>query len=209
MGGVTQQVNLYRDRARPARLPAGARLLLFSGFAALLAVVVFAVAGEFYLAGVQAERDTVAKALQQRRQQVENSRQAAVALAPDPHLEAELERLNMTRRHLMSSLVAVGREQSDNRNGFAAFFAGLARNTTDGIWFQRVKLAAGGAEVVLNGQTLEPALVPRFLQTLAVEAAFEGLSFRDVLFERRTAEQDAIVDFELRTATSEADSDAG
>jgi hypothetical protein len=209
MGGVTQQVNLFRGRAGQAQSPAGVRLLLLSGVVAMLAVVALAVGGEVYLAGIQAERDRVAGALEQRRQQVEASRQAAGALTPDPHIEAELERLNLTRRHLMASLVAVGREQSGSSKGFADFFAGLARNTTDGIWFQRVKLAAGGAEVVLNGQTLEPALVPRFLQTLAVEAAFKGLSFRDVLFERRTAEQEAIVDFELRTATSGEAGDAG
>lgn len=209
MGGVTQQVNLFRDHAGQKKLPAGVRLVLLSGVVATLAVVALAVGGEIYLAGIQAERDAVADALQQRHRQVETSRQAATALMPDPHLEAELERLGQTRRHLMSSLVAVSREQSGKAEGFAAFFAGLGRNATDGIWFRRVKLAAGGAEVVLNGQTVEPALVPRFLQTLAAEGAFEGLSFRDVLFERRTAEQDVIVDFELRTAISEEGNDAG
>ncbi|MCB1773198.1 MAG: hypothetical protein KDI88_06240 [Gammaproteobacteria bacterium] len=209
MGGVIQQVNLYRESAGQAKLPAGVRLVLVSGVVAMLAVVALAVTGEFYLAGIEAERDAVAEAMQQRQQQVEASREAATALTPDPHLAAELERLGQTRRHLMSSLVAVSREQSDKGKGFAAFFAGLGRNATDGIWFRRVKLAAGGAEVVLNGQTLEPALVPRFLQTLAVERAFEGLNFRDALFERRTAGQEAIVDFELRTAIAEEGGDAG
>ena len=63
--------------------------------------------------------------------------------------------------------------------------------------------------MVLRGQTTEPALIPRLLQTLAAEKAFSGRTFRNVTFERREESPGAVVDFELRSAQAEEVGDAG
>jgi hypothetical protein len=210
MGSLSQQINLYRGAADAAATPASVRLLMLTGIGAILAVTVVAVAGEFMLSRIEADRVAVASALDARRQELAIYRSSRVMPPVDPHLEAELQRLNRTQRHLSASLIAVGRERALMASGFAGFFGGLARHTIDGLWFNRVSLKSAGRAVVLTGQAVEPQLVPRFLQVLSAEQAFSGLSFSDVVFERRNSDGDvAVIDFELRSSAQTGNDDAG
>ena len=80
MGGLVQQINLYRGDAQADAAGANARLLLFAGVGALLAVLVLALAGEFYLRGIEADRDAVAAKL--RTQQAALARMQETLTAP-------------------------------------------------------------------------------------------------------------------------------
>lgn len=209
MGGLVQQVNLYRGRAASNASSAGARLLLFSAVGALLAVVLLAVAGEFYLSALQSQRVQAAAALQQQESELAALKEQLNDAKPDPFLEAELARLGEARTRLNMNLTTIVQQRAAAPQGFSAVFASLARNTLDGLWFNNVGLSAGGSEMQLKGQAVEPALVPRLLQSLANEQAFAGRTFRKVRFERQEREAGAIVDFELRSAQTEEVGDAG
>jgi hypothetical protein len=209
MGGIVQQINLYRGHAAAASASDGARLMLYAGIGALLIVGVLAIAGEVYLSGLSEERNAVAERL--RRQEAELTKFRATLHKPkiDPFLEAELANLRALQRQLDANLTAITQHTAAAPSGFSPFFGGLARNTLDGLWFNAVGLSAGGAEMVLRGQTTEPALIPRLLQTLAAEEAFSGRTFRNVTFERQEESPRAVVDFELRSAQAEEVGDAG
>ena len=209
MGGLVQQINLYRGDAQADAAGANARLLLFTGVGALLAVLVLAVAGEFYLRGIEADRDAVAAKLRTQQAALARMQETLTAPAIDPFLTAELERLRRMHGHLNANLLAVSKHQGATADGFSDFFAGLARNTVEGLWFSNVGLLAGGREVLLKGQTTQPSLVPRLLQTLAVERAFAGRTFRKVSFERNDVDGGALVEFELRSANASEVDDAG
>jgi hypothetical protein len=209
MDRVVQQINLYRGIGTAGAAPSGGRSLLVAGIGALLVVTALAVGGELYLSGVQAERAATEAKLRSQQAEIEKFKQRLATPPPDPFLEAELAGLRETQARLNANLAAVARHGAAARPGFAAVFTGLARNTLDGIWLDRVGLAGGGAELHLAGQTVEPALVPRLLQTLASEQAFAGRAFRQVTFERRTADDRKLVDFELRSAPSREAADAG
>jgi hypothetical protein len=204
-----QQVNLYRGYEARSAVSAVGRRLLFSAVGAMAAVLVLALAGELYLAGVNADRALTAGKLHQRQAELEDFKQTLASPVPDPFLESELTRLYEARDRVQANLAAIGEQRGLPRNGFSTFFGGLARNTLDGLWFSNVKVAAGGSDLLLKGQTTEPALVPRLLQTLAVEKAFEGRTFRKVNFERREYEGGTLVDFELRSAQAGEADDAG
>ena len=209
MGGVAQQINLYRGNEAERATHAGARLLLFAGLGALAAVLTLGLVMEFYLAGVSTDRAEVAKNLRQREIALAGFKETLASRVVDPHLESELAALRETRARLNANLAAITQHTGSASNGFAAFFAGLARNTLDGLWLSNVGVSAGGSEMLLKGQTTEPALVPRLLQTLAGEGVFAGRTFRKVTFERQKREAGALVDFELRSAKSGEGNDAG
>jgi hypothetical protein len=209
MGGLVQQINLYRGHDAKNSANSSVRLLLISGVGALCLVLVLAIAGEIYMSGVAADRALVAENLRHREAELAKFSAKFTVPAIDPHLEAELVRLRAVRDGLNTNLMLIARQTGTRSEGFSAYFGGLARNTLDGLWFNNVAVSAGGEEMLLKGRTLEPELVPRLLQTLAGEQAFAGRSFRKVTFERQELESGALIDFELRSAQSEEIDDAG
>ena len=209
MGGLVQQVNLYRGQKRAEAPSDSTRVLLAAGVGAVCFVLVLAAAGEFYLSRISTDRNAVAGELKKREASL--ARYTATLMRPeiDPFLEAEMVRLHQVRDRLNQNLAAIARQMDRRREGFAAYFSGLARNTLDGLWFQNVVLSSGGEEMFLKGRTIEPELVPRLLQTLATEQVFAGRTFRKVSFERLETESGALIDFELRSAQLTEVDDAG
>lgn len=204
-----QQIDLYRDRRQQKRTGRAGRLPLFAGIAALGLVGVLAASGEVYLSRLSAERSKVMSDLDRQRAALAGFRETLAAPQIDPHLEAELQRLQASQQRVNASLVALSQQGAAARPAFAEVFIGLARNTVEGLWLNDVGLSGGGAELWLKGRTIEPALVPRLLQRLAVEPAFAGRTFRKVRFERQASKPTDIVDFELRSAGAGRDDDAG
>lgn len=209
MGGLVQQINLYRGEKKADAASKGVRVLLFTGIGAVCAVLVLAMAGEFYLSRVGADRDAVAGELKKREAALAKYTATLVRPEIDPFLEAELARLQEVRDSINLNLAAIARETEQRQEGFSAYFGGLARNTLDGLWFDNVALSSGGEEMLLKGRATQPQLVPRLLQTLATEQVFSGRTFRKVSFERQETDSGALIDFELRSAQVEEVDDAG
>lgn len=206
---AAQQVNLYRGRLSAKSSAAATRLLLFAALGAVVSVLLLAAAAEVYKSSLGDDRAAVAATLREKEAALAQVRQRLADAATDPFLEAELVRLREARDQLLLSLNAIARHGAAGREGFSAYFAGLARNSLDGLWFDSVGLAAGGAEMLLKGQAVEPALVPRLLQALAAEQAFRGRTFRQVSFQRRAQDEHPTVEFELRSATAAETEGAG
>lgn len=204
-----QQVNLYRGHQSAVGKRVDARILLYAGLGALCLVVMLAGGGEIYLQQLSSKRVLLAQDLSAREAELATFKSTLTPPPLDPHLESELGRLRETRDQLNANLVAIAQHTDASSGGFSDYFAGLARNTLDGLWFRNVAVSAGGREMMLRGQALQPELVPRLLQTLAHEPAFSGRSFRKVTFERRDLEARPLVEFELRSAPSVELDDAG
>jgi hypothetical protein len=203
------QINFYRPARRGVALNPGTRVLLFTAIAVFLGVMTLAGLGELYLAGVRADREAAAERLRQSQQQLAEVQTRRATPPVDPFLEAEYERLDKTAGQLRQTLDAVRQQRADADGGFAEVFAGLARNPVDGLWLNRIGLTSGGTHLSLGGRTYEPALVPKWLQTLATEQAFAGRSFRKARFERRGEAGGALIEFELRSGAAEEGGDAG
>ena len=204
-----QQVNLYRGHKSAAGKSDDTRILLYAGLGALCLVVLLAGGTEVYLQQLSSKRAQVAQDLSARKAELAKLKSTLTPPPLDPHLESELARLRGTRDELNANLAAIAQHTNAASGGFSEYFSGLARNTLDGLWFRNVALSAGGSEMLLKGQALEPELVPQLLQTLAGESAFSGRSFRKVTFERRDLEARPVVEFELRSAESMEANDAG
>jgi hypothetical protein len=204
-----QQVNLYRGHQSAVSKAVDAKILLYAGLGTLCLIVLLAGGGEVYLQQLSSKRALVAQDLSAREAELATFKATLTPPPLDPHLESELGRLRETRDQLNANLVAIAKHTDAASGGFSDYFASLARNTLDGLWFRNVAVLAGGNEMLLKGQALEPELVPQLLQTLAHEPAFSGRSFRKVTFERRDLEARPVVEFELRSAPSVEPDDAG
>lgn len=214
MGGLTNastlpQINLYRPPADRVELNPGARVLLYSGVVVCLAVIALAAVGEVYLSGLRSDREMAAQRLSGAEQRLSQATAALRTPTQDPFLEAEQARLAEELANLEAALDVLTRHRSNAQDGFSNVFTGLARQTRDGIWLNRIALSAGGEQLSLGGQAVDPALIPGLLQALSSEQAFRGRSFRDVRFDRPIDRENGVIDFELHSAEAVGGGDAG
>jgi hypothetical protein len=68
--------------------------------------------------------------------------------------------------------------------GFALRLEALGRRHIDGLWLDRLVLGSDAGMMSLAGSTLDPDLVPRYLQSLATDPALEGTRFDEFAIEQ-------------------------
>lgn len=91
-----------------------------------------------------------------------------------------------------------------NTRGFSDYFASFARQRIPGVWLTGFDITGAGEEMSLAGRTVNPELVPRYLQKLSSEKTLAGIEFRAFQMSRPgpdTKGPDAMfVEFQARTA---------
>lgn len=117
---------------------------------------------------------------------------------PDSALVAEVEALTVERDAKTRLVRALARQSFGNTEGFSQHIAGLARQHVSGLWLRAVRIRRGGRELALAGSTLDPELVPRFIQQLGREPVFAGADFSSLRLQR-SEEDPGRIDFSLGT----------
>jgi hypothetical protein len=69
--------------------------------------------------------------------------------------------------------------------GFAPRMQALARQHTEGVWLDQLFFSAGPGGMMLRGRSVQPDLVPKYLQTLTSEPELSGARFDQVIIDRR------------------------
>lgn len=117
-------------------------------------------------------------------------------------LEARVLTLQQELQAKQALLKVLSDTRIGNTSGFSAHFTGLARQKIEGVWLRSVQLSAGGQQVGIIGSTLQPELVPRYIQQLANETAFRGAEFRSFTMQRVKGDNTR-VDFTLQSQLQE------
>jgi hypothetical protein len=116
----------------------------------------------------------------------------------NPGLQEEVERRTSEREVKSELLRLLSSHSLGNAGGFSPYLAALARRRVNGLWLTEIRLTRGGRELRLAGSALEPDLVPRLIEDLQEEEAFEGTKFRQFCMER-APDDGGRVDFSLDT----------
>ncbi len=173
-----QQVNLYQPIFRPRHTP-------FASATALWAVglVVMALLGIWGYGLVRVnhlEQDLVRlRALQRQQLEIAASTGAARLGQSSPAaLQAQASQLlaELKQRQLALDILRSG--AAGDAGGFARRLQALAHRHIDGLWLDHIVLVGGAGVASLSGRTLDPQLVPAYLQALTAESALAGTRFQ-------------------------------
>jgi len=93
-----------------------------------------------------------------------------------------------------------------NATGFSAQLAALGRRHPDGLWLRQVQIGDGGRQVSLRGRAVAADLVPRFIDALQTEPAFQGTAFAHLAM-TRPQNGAGPVSFSLATSCGEPGAD--
>lgn len=91
-------------------------------------------------------------------------------------VQADITRLNAEIQTQKTTLVLVAPDTAIQRKGFYHYLAALSAKSRNGLWLTNIELNPGAHQARLMGQTLDPSLVPIYLDSLS-ETAFSQLQF--------------------------------
>ncbi len=93
-----------------------------------------------------------------------------------------------------------------NTAGFSAHLAALGRRHPDGLWLRYLQISDGGRQMALRGRAVSADLVPRFIDALQAEPAFQGTAFEHFAMTRPQSGAGP-VSFSLSTACDPSGAD--
>lgn len=91
-----------------------------------------------------------------------------------------------------------------NTTGFSDYFVSFARQHVPGVWLTEFDITGAAEQMSLAGRTVNPELVPRYMQKLSSEKTLSGIEFRTFQMYRpqpdATGPEDRFVEFHAGTA---------
>lgn len=174
------EINLFNAALEPGRETLPVNLVLWLPLLVLVAGLLATAAMEWRARHAEQELAALGAEVASRDAQVQRMAAEVAARRPDPQLQQELagvEALLAGRTQVMAALR--GGALGDTA-GMARYFRALAQAHEDGLWLREVQVSAPHADLVLAGQALDAALLPRYLLRLGRQDAFAGRAFATV-----------------------------
>lgn len=201
---MSQQINLYQPIFRKQEKK-------FSALAMLQSVGIVA-AGVILLYGYmwwqsQALKHELARAEQNHAAASKRLAEASQKFGARPDatsLDAEIARLENELAAKQQVQEILKRGVFSNTRGFSDYFVSFARQRVPGVWLTGIDITGAAEEMALAGRTVNPELVPRYMQKLSSEKPLAGIEFRAFQMNRPGPEakgpEATFVEFQARTA---------
>ncbi|PLX83712.1 MAG: hypothetical protein C0618_12370 [Desulfuromonas sp.] len=199
---MRQQINLYQDslidRPQPLNLKqVGFLFVLLCGLLSVISLYDFWTlnASLEELTSLQSQRDLLSAEVVQLSEQY-----------PAPQKDAQLEAdIATAEQKLAAQNQMLGYFSSRDEQINASILDildGLARHRLEGLWLEKIHLAAGGNDILLSGAALTPEHIPLYLQTLASADVLDGQVFSRLKL-ARLSERPGQVTFSLESVSGE------
>lgn len=195
---MKQQINLYLPEFR-VKKDTVTPLLMGQILGAMIILMVLVSAFDIYRQwSLQSELAALEVTLQEETRQTEQLDEQLARRSQDTALTDRLEMVEARLEASMQIQDFLSRTQLGNVIGFSEFFKDLSRASFDGISITEFEFSEGGRSVVLQGQAMDSAMVPRFVDNIERgESPLKSHRFSPLI--SRSAVTDQIFQFELVT----------
>lgn len=202
---MSQQINLYQSPFRrekqsfSADTMARAAVAVAAGVAILYGVALWQVSsGRSDLQRVNAQHVSLANRVEDLNRKIQE-REA------NQGLDRDIERAERQLAALHSVQLALKDRVLANTRGYSNYLTALARQHVAGMWLTGVDITGAGERMRLQGRTLDPALVLRYVQRLSAEESLAGAEFEVFQMSRPEGKKGSgrpapYVEFLIRTA---------
>lgn len=191
-----QQINLYQPVFRRQQKVFSAVTLLQVLLVSALLMTAFYAHARWTLSGLQATEASLDAGYR--------NLEARLGILEGEHVTPaeELDRLQHAIEERRALLDRMTGSSIDRTGGFSSFFELLANHTVPGLWLTGIRLSGEG-ETELRGMTVDPELVPGYLQALPHDPRTRALRQGSVQLARRVP-GDPAVEFILSSDSEEA-----
>lgn len=205
---MSQQINLFNSSLLKQRTFFTPNNLLFS----LLGIVLLILIGYFFLmtqtSKLKKTADMSAQQFQNLTAQVTSLRNAEVPKTKNVRLEAELLAIENSLRRRQRITEILQNTNFGNTDGYSAYLTAFARQIPTNLWLTGFKLEGAGYDLVLQGRTLQPELLPLYVAQLKREKIMQGKTFSALEMQRPDLELAAASVSAAATDTKKTNNDA-
>ena len=195
-----QQINMYQPVFRQPRKIFSARTLMLILVAVTVLLLAIYAHARWKLAALNLTATSIEQQYQQLGTQLGNLEIINQSSAPDL-LATEITRLRDNIADKQLKLDSIDQLPVKSAAGFSDFFESLARQTQSGLWLTAIRLTQDG-ETEIRGITLDPKLVPNYLQQMPNRPRFRSLQQGSVHLVRHDPKNSEI-EFILRSKDME------
>lgn len=205
---MVQQINLYRSGLSLKRLRAPLGHLRLAVSLLVLTLLASPAWTAWELWTIKRQMREVTVLLADAKRQLASA--DAEAVLRDPELRGLDE---ATMRRELAELEA----QRQMWNGFVPrenlryshYLAAFSRRQVPGLWLTRIEVNKNGANIKLEGQSTNPALVPAFVARIGYENVLAGVTFRGLHMYQPEDEKDAAAGYVNFVIATEPNPGAG
>lgn len=178
---MKQQINLYQAEFHPKQVRLPARQVLTISITAI--TFMFLINGVLF--GENHYLNTKVESLTQRLQRVTANNTVLQNKVDEQKVDDDLQlavvEAGKQLRARQKIMLWVDQSSKDNKVYFSSLLEGLSRQHVPGLWLSSVDIEEGGQVLNLQGNTLNPKLMPELLAKLNSEPAFVGREFKKAL----------------------------
>jgi hypothetical protein len=174
---MKQQINLFNPAFQPQKQVLSSATIALAVGVVIAGIAILAVAGKFETAELQQQASSGASQLEKRQERLATANREFIPRQKDATLEAQIAEANTQLAAMRHISGALSRGELGDTSGFAGYFKALARQSAQGLWLTGVTVGAGGAQIGIKGRTVDPAMVPGYLNRLTHEPLMRGKSF--------------------------------
>lgn len=199
---MMQQINLYQPALFEKKEPFSAGLMLIIlGVVVALSLLV----GALCLWRVSVLESRLARSESRQAvalQRIDEYQRQYPPRTADPVLARKVEKMLGDRQARLAMLQLLTSGQPGNSLGFSSYLEGLAREDLSTVWLRRIRLSAGGHNLLLEGSATRAADVPLYLQGLNRQQDYAGREFNHLQL-TQSEDNRQIIDFLLQTKQEE------
>ena len=181
---MRQQINLYQPTLRGERKLFSAGPVAIAFGLVIAGLTTFSVRASLQVSKLESDVAVLRAEMAEQEAKTAELGEAQAARAQPVEIESRIKQLSqsVTERTLALQMLQSG--AAGQTTGFASRLEALARRHIDGLWIDVVVLSGTKGSMSLSGATLNPDIVPRYLQNLARDSVLTGTRFDDFVIER-------------------------
>jgi len=172
-----QQINLFNPAFQPQKQILSSATIALAIGAVIAGVAILAVIGKMETAELQQQARSGAVQLEKRQARLASANAEFAPRQKDTTLDAQIAEASAQLAAMRHISGALSRGELGDTSGFAGYFKALARQSAQGLWLTGVTVDAGGSQIGIKGRTVDPAMVPGYLNRLTHEPLMQGKSF--------------------------------
>jgi Tfp pilus assembly protein PilN len=185
---VKQQINLYQPIFRKQKKVFSAiAMLQMTGFFMVVLAGIYYIS-EFKVAPFRDELDKTNTQFNRLTSQIDIISRNLPQQSGSRLLENELVRMSADLERINQVKTVLSSGAAGNADGFSSYLEALATSHVNGAWLTAINITLGGQHVNLNGNSINPELVPAYLKRLSQTPAFGNKTFNTLELERSGSE---------------------
>jgi hypothetical protein len=174
---VTQQINLFNPAFQPQKKILTATTMALALVMLVAGIFALASYGKMQTKRLQHEADLGATRLEQRQARLNTVNTEFAPRKKSTELDAEIAEAQVQLAALRNVSGILERGELGDTTGYAGYFRALARQSAQGLWLTGVTITNSGRDIGIKGRTVDPAMVPGYLNRLTQEPLMQGKSF--------------------------------